>query len=189
MNHIQTAKTEHPNSDSLAVEFYPSVDDYVHIAERVSASIKTPPAIQHSYQIFLFLNAAVFPVFLYFSDYYVAAIFVLAVNIAALSWLIPWFARDGYRAYFEQVIGPREKEIARAELNSEGIRYTSDDGESFLPWRRITAIEETDEAIFFFFAGNGFAVRKSGFAYRGEEDAFKRLARSNLAAAHNELER
>ena len=187
MNHIQTAKTELP-SDSLSVEFYPSVDDYVHIAERVSSSIKTPTLIQYAYQFFLFVNAAAFPAFLWFSEYYIAGILILAINIAALSWLIPWFARDGYRAYFEQVIGPREREIARAELNSEGIRYTSDDGESFLPWRRITAIEETDDAIFFFFAGNGFAVRKSGFAYRGEQEAFTRLARSNVAAAQGQLE-
>ncbi len=184
MNHIQTAMTD-PPSDSLAVEFYPAVDDYIHISQRVSASLKTPPVVQYAYQVFLFMNAGIFPGFLWFSDNYLAAVLILAMNVAALYWLIPWFARDGYRAYYEQVIGPRESEIARAELNSEGIRYSSDDGESFLPWRRITAIEETDDAIFFFFAGNGFAVRKSGFAYRGEQDAFTRFARSNFAAAQN----
>ena len=52
----------------------------------------------------------------------------------------------------------------------------------------VNVLEENDEAIFFFFAGNGFAVRKSGFAYRGEQDAFTRLARSNMAAAHSQLE-
>jgi hypothetical protein len=151
MNHIQTERTELPN-DSLAVEFYPSVDDYVHIAERVSAAIETPPGIQYAYQFFLFINAVVFPGFLWFNDYYLAGILILAINIAALSWLIPWFTRGGYRAYFKQVVGPRENEIARVELNSEGIRYASDDGDSFMPWRRITAIEETDDAIFFFYS-------------------------------------
>jgi len=175
------AKTDLP-TDSLAVEFHPSVDDYVHIANRVTASIKTPLGIQYAYQFFLFINAIVFPVVLWLNDYYIAGILILAANIAALSWLIPWFTRGGHRAYFEQVIGPRENEIARVELNSSGIRYSSDDGESFFPWRRITAIEETDDAIFFFFSGNGFAVRKSGFAYRDEQDAFSRFARSHLAA-------
>jgi hypothetical protein len=184
MNHIQTAKTDLP-SDSLAVEFHPSVDDYVHIANRVAASIKTPPVIRYAYQFFLFINAVGFPAFLWLNEYYIAGILILAVNIAALSWLIPWFTRGGHRAYFEQVIGPRESEIARVELNSKGIRYSSDDGESFFPWRRITAIEETDDAIFFFFSGNGFAVRKSGFAYRGEQDAFTRLARSYLEGEHS----
>lgn len=184
MNHIPTETTE-PPVDSLEVEFYPSVEDYVHIASRVTASAGSPPTIQYLYQGFLFINAVGFPAFLWFSDYYLTGIFVMVLNIAALSWLIPWFTRDGYRDYYERVIGPREKEIARVTLNAEGIRYASDNGESFLPWQRITAIEETDDAIFFFFAGNGFAVRKSGFAYRGEQEKFTRFARANLDSAHN----
>lgn len=184
MNHIQTEKAE-PHSDSFAVEFYPSVDDYVHIAERLNASFKTPPRIQYVYQSFLAINTVVFPGFLWFNEYYLAGILILAVNVAALSWLIPWSMRDGYRDYYKEVIGPRENTIARVELDSEGIRYSSEDGESFTPWRRMTGLEETDDAIFFFFLGNGFAVRKSGFAYRAEQEAFTRFARSNLATTES----
>jgi hypothetical protein len=184
MNHIQTETTD-PPTDSLEVEFYPSVEDYVHIGSRVTASVGTPATIQYIYQGFLFINAVGFPAFLWFNNYYLIGIVIAVLNIAALAWLIPWSIRDGYRAYYEQVIGPREKEIARVKLNSAGIRYTSDNGETFLPWQRITAIEETDDAIFFFFAGNGLAVRKSGFAYRGEQDAFTRFARANLDSARN----
>src|SRR5687768_14597202 len=104
MNHIPTEKAELP-SDSIAVEFYPSIDDFVHIAERMSTSIKTPLLIQYAYQFFLFINAVAFPGFLWLSEYYLAGILILAVNIAALYWLIPWVTRDGYRAYYKQVIG------------------------------------------------------------------------------------
>ena len=183
MNLTQT-ETSDPPSDLRVVEFYPSVDDYVHITAHVTRQLKSPLTIQYAYQVILFINAIGFPAFLWFGNYYLWGFLILAVNLAALAWLIPWFTRDSYREYYKQVIGPRENEIARTELDSEGIRYYSERGDTFLRWRYVTEIEETDDAIFFYFLGNGFAVRKNGFAYREEQEAFVAFARSNLKAAH-----
>ena len=112
MNHMKTETSDLP-IDSVEVEFYPSVDDYVHIAQRVSSSIGTPHAVKYAYQIFLILNTIGFPAFLWLNEYYLPGLLIAAINVAALSWLIPWFAREGYRDYFKQVVGPREAEVAR----------------------------------------------------------------------------
>jgi hypothetical protein len=163
------------------VEFYPSADDYVHIASKIGAEVPTPPLIKYSYLFFLLLNTVGFPAFLWFNDFLLAGVLLLALNIVALQWVIPWFTTGSLRKYYEHTMGPREKSVARVELSAEGVSYSSDEAETFWPWRRILAIEETDEAIYFYFLGNGFAVRKSGFAYRDEQVAFMNAATGYLA--------
>ena len=183
MNPIQRTKAETAN-DSYSVEFYPSTDDYVHIAIKTSQSVPTPTPIKFAYQAFLVINAVGFPAFLWFNEFFLAGLLLLALNVAALAWVIPWFTAGGLRKFYEHTVGPRENRIARVEISREGISYWADDAEVFWPWRRITSIEETDEAIFFFFPGNGLAVRKSGFAYHDEEVAFLRAARGYLEVSH-----
>ena len=179
MNHIQRTKAETP-SDSYYVEFYPSTDDYIHIALKTSQSVPTPAPLKLAYQAFLIINAVGFPVFLWLNEFFVAGFILLAMNLVAVSWLIPWFMSGGLRKYYEHTVGPRENKIARVEITREGINYWADDAEAFWPWRRITSIEETDEAIFFFFPGNGVAVRKSGFAYHEEQVDFVNAAHRYL---------
>ena len=100
--------------------------------------------------------------------------------------IIPRVNSDGYRKYYEHLYGNRENQIATVELSSAGIRYWSDGAESFWPWRRINSVEETDESIFFYFDGNGFAVRKSGFAYPDESVTFVNFAQGHLSEARNQ---
>ena len=166
--------------DKLSVEFYPSVDDYVHISLKVSGSTRPSTVSLYAYQAFLFINAIVFPAFLLFAGYVTAAFVVFVLNAAAVLLLVPRVNADSFKEYYEQIIGDREKSVARVALSPEGVRYTADGGESFMPWHRITDIEETAEAIYFFFAGNGFGVRKSGFAYKEDEKLFLDSARRLL---------
>ncbi|HKP69289.1 MAG TPA: YcxB family protein [Pyrinomonadaceae bacterium] len=182
MNHIQRTKTETAD-DSYSVEFFPSTDDYVHIALKTSQAVPTPTPIKFAYQSFLVFNAVGFPAFLWFNEFFLMGILLLAVNIAALGWVIPWFMASGLRKYYEHTIGPRENTVALVELSSQGITYWADDAEAFWPWRKFTSIEETDETIFFYFHGNGIAVRKSGFAYHEQEVAFIRAANLYLEAS------
>lgn len=179
MNHIQRTKAE-TASDSYSVEFYPSTDDYVHIALQTTRSVPTPIPIKYAYKGFLIINAVGFPAFLWLNEFFVAGFLLLGLNVLVLTWLIPWFTAGGLRRYYEHTVGPRENKIARVELTPEGISYWADDAEVFWPWRRITSIEETDETVYFYFPGNGLAVRKSGFAYHEEELAFVKAAHAYL---------
>lgn len=165
------------------MEFYPSADDYVHIASKNSQSVPTPKVFRFVYKTFLIINAIGFPAFLWLNDFFLIGFLLLIVNIAVLVWLIPWFTSTSLRLYYEHTVGPRENKVVRVDLTPEGINYSADDAQAFWPWRRITSIEETDESIFFYFLGNGFAVRKSGFVYHEDEVAFVRAANSYLEAS------
>ena len=185
MNHIQRT-TAHPASDSYSVEFYPSTDDYVHIALKTSASVPTPALIKIGYKAFLIINAVGFPTFLWLNEFFLAGFLLFGLNLVALAWVIPWFAAGGLRRYYEHTVGSREKHVARVDLTPEGINYSADDAELFWPWRRITSIEETDESIYFYFPGNGIAVRKSGFAYHEEQVEFLKAAHGFLSSSRRE---
>jgi hypothetical protein len=105
-------------------------------------------------------------VFLWFNEYLLAGLIVFLLNMVALMFMIPRVNSDGFRRLYEHLFGNRENEVATAELSSQGIRYHSDGFESFWSWRRINSIEETDQSIYFFVDGNGFAVRKMGLLIR-----------------------
>jgi len=179
MNHIQTTTAETP-TDSYSVEFYPSADDYAYIASTISKSVPVPPLIKYSYQLFLIVNAVFFPAFLWLNEFLIAGILVAALNVIALSRILPWVSSTGLRKFYDHVFRNRESEVARVEITSEGIHYSANGAETFWPWQRINAIEESDESIYFFFDGNGIAVRKSGFAYRDQQMEFLGFARQAL---------
>jgi hypothetical protein len=171
-------------SDSAhVVQFYPSLEDQVYIASRIGGSVPVSTLTGYAYYIFLFLNVIVFPAFLWMNNYFITGIAVLALNVLALVFIIPRVNSDGYRKYYQHLYANRENKVARVVLNSEGATYESDGGMSFWPWRRIESIEETEEAIYFFFDGNGFAVRKTGFPYQEEANVFTEYARRNLELA------
>jgi hypothetical protein len=174
-------------SDKLTVEFYPSVDDYVHIALRVSGSARPSTLTAYAYYAFLLVNLIAFPVFLSYVDYPITAFAVFTVNTAALLLLIPRVNKSSFEEYYSQIIGDREKAVARVVLSIEGVRYTADGGEFFMPWDRITEIEDTPDAIYLYFPGNGFGVRKTGFAYVEDEKYFLQSARQLHRANRLEL--
>ena len=177
---------ELPN-EKLTVEFYPSVDDYVHIASKISGSVPPKTLTTYAYYLFLAINVVVFPAFLFANELVLAGTLVLILNFAAVAFLIPRVNPDSFREYYKEIFGDRERHVARVELSGEGVNYFADDGESFWPWKRITEIEETPDAIYFFFQGNGFAARKSGFVYLEEQKSFLDAARRLHAAGRKEL--
>lgn len=174
-------------SNSLQVEFFPSADDYAYIASRISNSVPRPSAVRYAYQAFLLVNAIVFPAFLWFLEYYLVGFLILVLNAILLRVVLPWMGSVGLKSFYEHTFGDRERHVVNVELNSEGIEYASENGTLFLPWRRVVSIEENDDALFFFFEGNGIAVRKSGFAYREAQVEFLNFARHCMAESKNNL--
>lgn len=176
-----TTEAISPTTDARhSVEFYPTVDDQVYVSLRINDAVNPKAITTYAYQAFLFINAIAFPAFLLFSGYPLAAAVLFVLNVAAVTLIIPRASSDNLRAYYEQIIGDREKFPARIELTPEGVNYSAEGGTSFWPWRKIRAIEETDDAIYFFIDGNGFGVQKSGFAYREEERAFFEFAQEQV---------
>lgn len=176
---IETAGTK------LRVEFYPSVDDYVYMAERVNESIPTSSIHLYLYQAFLLINIIAFPAFLWKMDYLTSGILVFAVNLAVVIFITPRYNRAFFQRHYNQLLGDREKHVAVVELSSDGLRYAHDNTDTFYSWRKFNLIEETDESIFFFYPGHGFGVRKSGFAYEEEKNEFVNFARQQLALVKN----
>ena len=180
MNHIPQTQTPQATNNVIEVAFYPSLDDYVHIAAKIAGSVPTNTLTGYAYYLFLFLNTVLFPVFLWISDYLLAGLIVFVLNLGALMLIIPRVNSAGFRKYYEHVFGDREKHVATVTLTDAGLVYVADGAESFLPWKRIETIEETEESIYFYFDGNGFAVRKSGFPYEEDADKFVTFAKHRL---------
>ena len=180
MNLTPPTRNPQPTERILEVEFYPAVEDFVHIATSISGKVPTKSVALYAYYVFLFLNTIVFPVFLWSYDYFLFGMGVLLVNLGALLFIVPRANSDGYRKHYQHLIGNREQFVAKVELSDVGLRYSADDGESFWPWKRITSLEETNESIYFYFDGNGFAVRKSGFAYPEDAAVFVAFANEKM---------
>lgn len=178
--------TQEENS-VYSVEFYPSAEDYAYIATRIGGSVPRSTVASYAYYIFLFLNTIVFPAFLWINDYFLAGLAVLVINIAVVVIITPRLNSDSYLKYYRHLVGSRESKIAKVSLNGDGAFYESEDGYSFWPWRRIEFVEETEESIYFFFEGNGFAVRKSGFPYPEQAKTFIEYSRQNVQRARPQL--
>lgn len=172
----------HESDITFSVEFYPSVDDQVHVALRIGGSVNTDTIATKAYQLFLIINVIAFPAFLLLQQYVFWAASVFVLNLAAIFLLIPRVNSDSHKKYYSQLYGNRENVPARVDLTNEGILYTADGGYSFWPWNRIDSIEETNESIYFYFDGNGFAVRKSGFAYDEQKKLFLDFAYAQVHA-------
>ena len=179
--------SEHNQSIRTYVEFYPTLDDFVHISLRIGEKASTTALTTLAYQLFLVVNAIGFPAFLLFSELYLLAVLLFITNLVLLFFIIPRVNSDAARNYYQRLMGTREKEIARVELSDAGILYTADEGVSFLPWRRITHMEETETSIYFYFEGNGFAIQKSGFPYVDEQLSFVNFAKTQVAGSHQSV--
>ena len=179
-----SVKIIHPEQITFAVEFYPSIDDQVHVSTRIGRAVKKT-WMTYLYDLFLILNAVVFPVFLIFNDNLLVGLAVFGANLLVVMFLVPKVNADAGRKFYEKIYGEREKHLARAELSDEGLLYTADGCYSFFTWRRIDLIEETEEAIFFYLDGNGFGIRKNGFPYREQQNAFVEFAYAQVRAARS----
>lgn len=166
-----------------SVEFYPSLDDFIHVSARLTDSIPSTPFTTYAYYAFLFINTIAFPAFLWLDSNFVLGLGVFVANVALVLALLPRVNKDALRQYYATLFGSREDEIARVELSPEGLFYYSNGCYSFWSWERINSIEETDNSIFFFSEGNGFAVRKSGFVYEDDRQLFSSFAQMQIKQA------
>jgi len=168
---------------SYSVEFYPSIDDLVHITQATRKSYKLPFVSQYALQIFLFINMIGFPATLWFFGWFLAGLLVLALNLGIAGLFIPTILKADYRRFFATLYGNFENEIVRVEVSERGLGSTHLGDSSFHLWKNVKRIEETQESIFFYFAnGRGIAVRKSGFAYDKQKNEFLGFARQQLKA-------
>lgn len=163
-----------------AVEFYPSLDDYIYISTKLTNSITSKPFTTYAYYVFLFTNTIVFPAYLWLNGYFGIGLGVFVLNFAAVRILVPRVNKDASRQYYAQLFGDSENKIARVELSDDGLLYDSEHCYSFWAWERIKSEEETEDSIFFFCDGNGLSVRKSGFAYDDQRKAFSEFAKIQL---------
>ena len=172
-----------PDEKTLTVEFYPSIDDLVYVALQIGKSYRSRTSSTVALQFLLALNAIGFPAFLIFSEQVLAGALIFFVNVVIFVFAGPRANSDNLREYYQHIYPDREKVIATVRLSEEGITYTADEGSSFWPWKRLKGIEDTTDALFFYFDGHGFGVRKSGFAYKDEESRFIAFA-NQLAQRH-----
>ena len=162
------------------VEFYPSINDLVHITRTNQKAYKLTSYGKSALLGFLLLNAAGMPAVLFYFDRLAAAFLVCALNIVFSIFALPKILTTDYRRFFKTLHVDFENEVARVELNDEGVICRARGNMSFHAWRNVKRIEESAEAIYFFLAGSGFAVRKNGFAYDQQKDEFLNFARSHL---------
>jgi hypothetical protein len=174
---------EQLHDETWSVEFYQSIDDNIHVAARIGGLTPPKTSTTYAYYSFLALNTVVFPAFLLFINFVLLGGLVFILNLIFLAFIVPRVNTDAVREYYRRMHPERENRMAVVELNSTGIRYSADGVWSFWPWTKITGIEETSDSIFFYFEGNGFGVRTSGFAYAEQRIAFLESAQRLRAAA------
>lgn len=175
------------SSESYTVEFYPAIDDLVYISEKLSTATPSPHLTTWLYQAFLIVNGIVFPVFLMLngSPWWGLAVFLL--NLLAILFLVPRVSGDTTRKYYVSLMPTYENELAKVTLDHKGVTIKVRRSASFIEWAEFVSIEETEETIFLFTKANGFAIRKSGFAYKEQEREIFTFANAQLSAGKKEL--
>ena len=178
---VETSSSRQHFPDAVhVVEFYPSLDDYIYVSTKLTASIPSTPLTTYSYYAFLLLNTIIFPAFLWLNGYFLGGLFVFVVNMVAVAALMPRVNSDAMRKYYATLFGKREDRIARVELSNDGVIYSANHCYSFWAWECIESVEETEDSILLFSEGNGLGIRKNGFAYQDEQKQFSEFARSQV---------
>jgi hypothetical protein len=168
-------------AETVKVSFYPSTDDYAHIAEQINKSAKFPKTSQYALFAFLSLNLMGLPLTLWYFDLVFAGMAVFLASLIFAFLFLPALLKADYRNYYRSMFTSMENEVAEVELTDEGIWCRHSGDHSFHNWKNIKRIEESKQAIFFFFENNGLAVNKTGFGYDAEKDRFLTFAKSHVS--------
>lgn len=178
---INSRNDEFGLAETLTVSFYPSTDDYAHIAEQVNKSGKLPVRSQYALIAFLVLNLMGLPLTLWYFELFIfgMAVFLLSLIFAML--FLPALIKVDYRNYYRSMFASMENEVAEVELTGDGIWCRHSGDFSFHSWKNIKRIEESRESIYFFCEHNGMAVNKTGFAFDAEKDRFLTFAKRHVS--------
>src|SRR5687767_11717928 len=103
MNHTQNTTADQTADESIRVEFYPSVDDYIYVAQHLAQVASTNTITAYAFYVFLFLNSIVFPVYLWLNGYFLTGFLVFIINLAAFALMVPRANSAGYRKFYEQL--------------------------------------------------------------------------------------
>ena len=164
----------------LKVRFYPTTDDLAYITQKIHNSRKLGTRSQLALQGFLVTNLVALPAIFLFLDAWLIGLAALAINALFVIGFLPALLTSDYRTYFREMFGSIEDDIVEVELTDEGIWCRHSGNISFFPWANITLVEETKQAIYFFYEHNGMAVAKTGFAYDEEKDRFLAFAKTRV---------
>ena len=169
-----------------AVEFYPSIDDYVAVAEFQNKKHNALTSVSKlALQGFLFVNWLALPAVLFFFGYAMASLFFLALNLVFALLFLPAMMRFDYRRYYRQVYGENfENELIRVELSQTGISIRHLNSLAFYGWDNVTGVEERSESIFIHLRASTLPIRKSGFAYVEMEQNFLAFLREHDPSAN-----
>lgn len=178
---INNRNDEFGLAETLKVSFYPSTDDFAHIAEQINKPAKLAATSQYALIAFLVLNLMGLPLTLWYFEYVLSgmAVFLLSVIFAML--FLPALIKADYRKYYRAMFASMENDVVEVELTGDGIWCRHSGDFSFHGWTNIKRIEESRQSIYFFFEHSGLAVNKTGFAYDGEKDRFLTFAKSHVS--------
>ncbi len=132
---MMTATNQNPpesRSISFRVEFYPSIDDYVHVATRLNRAVSDSHFYISSWYIFVLVNVISFPAYLFISGHVVAGALIFGVNILFLIFFPSGRNKLTYQKFYNELIGDREKSVATVEISDEELPYPQDNGEHFI---------------------------------------------------------
>ena len=190
MNPTVTSPTDRTPASPLRVEYYPSIDDCVYVAEGISAVAAGSPAfLVYVYYGFLGLNIFGIPMLLWFADRFLIGLLVFAFNLAAVLFLLPNVNKSHYKAFYRRLHNECAKHSAIVDLNDRGVLYSTRGNEFFFPWTNIIEVEETETSIHLHYEHNAISVQKTDFAYMELERDFLSFARCRVnGPAHREHE-
>jgi len=167
----------------LVVEFYPSIEDLVAITQTQANTFPLPSLIKWGFQGFVTFNMVAVPGFLIYSDLFLAAVLIFAINLAIAVFVLPYLLKTDYRRFYEFHFENFEQEVVRVELHNNGVACHHLSDSSFYSWQNFTHIVDNKESIHLYMTGGrGMAVRKSGFANDHELQEFLAFSSNRIPA-------
>lgn len=166
----------------IIVEFYQSVEDYVHIAEKVNKDYPLHQLVKLSLQAFVLVNLVGAPALLFFFEHLPAALLVFLVNLALTVVIVPYLTRVDFRRFYNYYYPDLEKSLTQIEIDETGVHVASSSDSGFYSWGNFKAMEVGNEAFYLYMSGGrGIAVRKSAFAYHEKAAEFTEFVQQQIS--------
>jgi YcxB-like protein len=169
----------------VKITFTPAVEDYVYISRCINGAVAYSRAALYLYKLFLFLNVICFPAYLVFNGHAVIGFLVFAASASAFIFILPESEKREFRKFYDTLVPEMHERQCEVGLTENGIATRYNGNETLIGWNNVKSIQETREAIYFFSATTGIAVRKSAFEGDNNKNTFLDHARSFAKASKN----